>query len=129
MPFGCRDMTTRKNLSPASESHCMVTNAQGIRGAWILTQKYKLAQWHESRRAQQRPYPVWTVKAEHGTVLPSGMDTGACTGTSTEASAKQKPRCCICPAVLELGKMFHGKHVRKNADLVTLFPQFAELLF
>lgn len=106
----------------------MVTNAQGIRGAWILTQKYKLGQWHERRRAQHRPYPTWTVKAGHGAVLPSGMDTGACTRSSTAASAQQKPRCRICPAVLELGKMFHGKPVGKNADLVTLFPQFAELL-
>jgi len=95
----------------------------------MLTQKYELAQRHERRRAQHRaPHPAWAVKAGHSTLLPAGVGTGACMGTSTEASAKQQLRCCVCPAVLELGKMFHGKHVCKNADLVTSFPQLAELL-
>lgn len=49
-------------------------------------------------------------------------------GPGQEPVPNRSSDVAYAPAVSELGKTFRGKHVCKNADLVTLFPQFAELL-
>lgn len=117
MPSGCGDTMTRKNLIPHLG---LIARLLTPKGSEEPGYQPRNTSW-ECRRARHR-LCRGAAKAERGTVLSPGTDTTACTGTGTDASAKQKLRCRMCPAVLELGKMFHGKHVCKNADLVTLFP-------
>lgn len=45
------------------------------------------------------------------------------------AEAKQKLRCCTYPAVLELGKMFHGKHICKSPFGCKISPVLLNFLF
>lgn len=45
------------------------------------------------------------------------------------ASPGQMLRCCTYPAVLELGKMFHGKHICKSPFGCTISPVLLNFLF
>lgn len=115
---GNKHTYTRKNLSAVSEPHCAVTNTQGTRGAWIPTQKAEVL-------SADRPMGT----AEPGAASPAGTDTGACTGTHTGASAIQKPRDSLCPAVLSQAKCCMGNTYAKTQIWLHSFPILLNCLF